>query len=173
MKIGRNHWLKKTQSTWRPKKGFESWEKARVIGVILPCVSVVDQEIIDAHLARWKADGKQIRIMRISEMKMSKKKESLREIHTLYANETTWKGIPDSPDFNEFVSQRFDLVLQLCTDSKGVIEFVPYMLNAGLLVGPRVLDSDPYDVQVGIVGKPWNEVFIEIENWLKKIRYVA
>lgn len=173
MIFGKKYWFKKTVDAWKPSREFAGWDKATKIGIVIPQLSGADQSVIDKIVDEWRHNGRHTHILKISEQKMSKKKESIREHNTLYANESSWKGIPSSPDFNEFISHRYDLVLQLCTESKGLIPLIPYMINAGLVVGPTSADAHPYDLQVVVEDRSWKDVFNEIENWLKKIKYVA
>lgn len=173
MIIGRKHWLNSLKKNWKPVRNYTGWERSKTVGLIVPYVNADDYKVVQAQVDKWHHEGKQVYVLRLSELKMNKKRESIREHNVLYANETNWKGIPESPDFNDFSSQKFDVVLQLCTQEFKALDFVPYLVHTGLLVGPVVLDSEPYDVQIQVKGRSWKEVFSEVENWLKKINYVA
>lgn len=173
MIAGRKYWLKKIRAQWKPERSFPGWEKTRLIGLILPYMSAEEFEPIERWIDKQHHDARQIHILRLSPLRMTKKKESLREHNVLYVNETNWKGIPESTDFNGFISRKYDLVLQLCTADLKHLEVIPYQIRTGLLIGPIKEENEAYDVRFRIDGQPWTDVLEEIENWLKKIQYVS
>ncbi|NVK26653.1 MAG: hypothetical protein HWE14_01350 [Flavobacteriia bacterium] len=173
MIIGRKYWLKQVVSQSQERLGYTGWDDVKTVAVVVPHE---DQELastLDSVIHTWHHVGKQVQVLRVSKLKMSKSKESLREHNTLYSNETNWKGIPDSTEFNEFVNREYDVVLHLCTENDGLLEFIPHMFKTGILVGPSGVDSQAFDLQIQLQGRSWKEVFVEIENWLKKIKNVA
>ncbi|KAB2814480.1 DUF6913 domain-containing protein [Phaeocystidibacter luteus] len=173
MIIGRKYWFKKVKSQAIERLSFRGWEEVRTIAVV---VLQEDQElsaVLDKVADAWHHDNKQVQVLRVSRMKMTKSKASLREHNTIYWNETNWKGIPNSSEFNEFVNRQYDVVLHLCKQNDGLLEFLPYLFKTGILVGPSNVDMDAFDLQIQLENRTWKEVFQEIENWLKKIKNVA
>ena len=173
MILGRKYWLKKAKANANKRLSFNGWDNVRTIAVVVPHedqdLNIALNSVTDA----WHHDHKQIQVLRVSKMKMTKSKASLREHNTLYWNETNWKGQPESSEFNEFVNREYDVVLHLCKENDGLLEFLPYLFKTGILVGPSDVEVDAFDLQIQLENRTWGEVFVEIENWLKKIKNVA
>lgn len=173
MIIGRSYWLKKLKSGFTSNTSFSGWDSAKRIGIVLPEMTPEQFKPIKTVMEEWKSEGKRVSVLKLSQLRMNKKRESIRERDVLYANETTWKGIPESPDFNEFIHTEYDAVLQFCIGSGGVLDFVPYMVKAGIVVGPSSSEGEPYNLQITVDGRSWTDVLQESEHWLKKINYVS
>lgn len=173
MAIGRKHWLKKVVANCPAHPGIRNWGAIKLVAVIVDADDTEWLTTIGEFSARWKTEGKQVHILRISKLSMNKKKESLREHNTLYSNETNWKGIPVSSEFNEFVSRHYDAVLHLCKTNEGVTEFIPFLLHTDIMVGASERPFECFDLTVKTEGRSNEDVLTDIEHWLKKIQNVA
>ncbi len=173
MILGRKYWLKRLKSNVKARKSFDGWSSVKVIAIIIPAGDGIEGSDLETSIRKWEHQGKHIHVFRVSEERMTKKRESLREHNTHYQNETTWKGIPDSPDFNELIRREYDVVLHLCESEEGTWAYLPYMIETAMYVGPQGIKDAPFDLQMIISNRNWNELLDEIEEWLKKIKNVA
>ncbi len=173
MIVGRKYWLKKVRNSAPERLPFHGWEKAKVIAILIASEDERRLDEVKEVLKRWEHEGKHIHIYRFSTERMSKKRESLRIHNTLYKNETNWKGIPNSADFNGFINREYDVVLHLCKMEGGIYDFLPHMVQTAVYVGPQDAEHSHFDLQLKLGNRKWNELLEEMEEWLNKIRNVA
>lgn len=171
MTIGRFYWLKRARAATRRYKPFEGWEKSTEIGIVLPAGTVELGNAVRNAAARWRDQGKHVRLLHYDIGRLSRK--AVRQKDTFYRNELSWKGIPSSPEVAEWLSHDYDVVLHLCPNNRGPIAFLPTMETAAVRVGPASWNDPSLDMEVKMNLKEPESALQAIENWLKNIRYVA
>lgn len=173
MKVARKYWLKRLKSNHKERSGYTSWEDVKSLGIVVRDDN--SQALSDVHsfMESLKSVGVETQLLILSREKMTKKKEEARRKSVLYANESNWKGIPSSDEFNAFIQQKYDVVLHLCKTVDGFAEYLPYMFETKLLVGSIHYEDDAIDLRLDIEKRSTKTVLEDAVNWLKKIRNVA
>lgn len=87
-------------------------------------------------------------------------------------DEIGWTGKPSSEDVESFLKARFDAFISLNPEEDHPLEFVETQVNSDFKIGLKI--SDEFDLIVGQNDDtPWEELFHEIEYYLKFINQKA
>lgn len=173
MIIAQKYWLRRLKRQGRQKLDYSKWDNVSCLGVVACKSTAGIEEDVQSFIHSMKSVGIETHVLYLSKDRISKKELENRSPSTLYRNERNWKGVPEGGELNAFVQRKYDAVLHLCTGVEGLSEYLPYLVEAGLLVGPRHYEDDVMDIEIEMKDRSTQVIFEDAVNWLKKIRNVA
>ncbi|MDR0420904.1 MAG: hypothetical protein LBH30_05570 [Prevotellaceae bacterium] len=147
-KITGNRVLKKHASKIKRNREFYNIDSMKSAGIVLENAEnmyVMANKMMKFFLAR-KIKVSAIVFENIKNSELENRKQIPTYVKMLTNSDLTWYGKPDSNNVKKFISQKFDVLIDMSRSSDYVYKYISTLSLAKFKIGGVQYDNDPFDL---------------------------
>lgn len=153
-------YLKRTRQT-----RSVNWQDARKIGVLFNATELQDRQTVLQYKEQLKNEGKQVKLLGFFDSDQNDPNFTFRHFNR---KQVDWALRPRNREIEEFMEEKFDLLLNLEPRTQLYSEYIAALSKAHLKVGPVTDHTECYDLMIEPADQRNVKAFInQIESLLK------
>lgn len=157
-----NSQLEKKLSQVKLNRSSIEFDIAESIGILFDATDAVNRTKVMDYAQNLIKNGKKVKLLGFVK---SKQKDLSFPFKFFTLNEVNWKMIPESIDANQFINNKFDILINLYLGKNNPIEYISALSNANLRVGPFSENTNSYDL---IIDTP---IGTDLEHLIKQVNF--
>lgn len=170
--LGQMHFSKELKKV-RLKREIIGFDEANKIGILYDATEEKDYEVVKSYVKSIRGTYKKdiLAMGFVDKKNLPAAQFAQYGLDFFTRKDLNFKMIPVNPIVQNFINEKFDILINLNSGKSFPLRYISAMSNARFRVG-RYLKSatDSYDMMVQITGEPGiKSVIEEIEHFLKKL----
>jgi len=137
--------LRNLLASQKRSRQVHTLDSARSIGVLFDATSETAQRESLEFARSLEKQGKNVSVLGYFNVKQAPENQSF---DSFFAKETTWLGQPNSGKSDDFLKQKFDLLLTLNPDELPPLEWLAAKSQAAFKVGFATSRPNDFDIQL-------------------------
>ncbi len=143
------------------------FDMAESIGILFDATDASNRNKVMAYAQSMIKNGKKVSLLGFAR---NKQKDLSFSFKYFTLNEVNWKMIPESPEINQFMNKKFDILINLYLGKNNQIEYISALSKANLRVGPFSENSNCFDLMIDIPNnKGIDHLIKQVDFFLNRI----
>lgn len=167
----RKYDLKKSLKKFKRDKKTICYTEAKSIGIIASVKTPEEYNSIHSFIESVKKDGKKVDcIVFIDKKEIESDYLIYEDINILKKGDLNWFGKPVGEQYNSFIQNRYDIIIELNMDELYAVEYCVALSNASIRAGGSFFKSGYADFIISQKEFDINFLFTELKRYLSILK---
>ena len=162
---------KKLKAKASQERRFVNLESAAIVGLLFDATELDNREKALAYAKTLKKRGKKVKLLGFFDNKLDNPNFTFPYFNR---KNIDWALRPKGTSVEEFLQIKFDIFINIATQTQPYSEYIAALTNAQLRVGPSTDQTFCYDLMIDLAGQKTLNAFIQqVEFILRKNEHEA